>query len=82
MEARMAPQFAQRYRFDLPDAFSRDAENFAGFLERMRRVVANAKPHADDLFFTGRESRQHFLHRLSETCFHQGRLRTGSVLVP
>jgi hypothetical protein len=52
----MAPQLLEGDRFDLPNPFARDAEDFSRLLERVGPSIADAEAHADDLFFTRREA--------------------------
>src|SRR5216683_2720434 len=56
---RRVPQFAQRFRFDLPDAFARDRERLADFFERVLAAVVQAKAHLDDFFLARRQRLQH-----------------------
>ena len=48
-------QFAQRFRFDLADAFAGYGELLADFFERVVGVHADAEAHAEDAFFAGRQ---------------------------
>ena len=52
-------QLAERFGFDLADAFAGDGELLADFFERVVGVHADAKAHAQDAFFAGRERSEH-----------------------
>src|ERR1700752_2353827 len=78
----VAPKFLERDRFDLANSFARDAEYLTGFLKRVARLLSNAKAHADDFFFAGRERRQKSLHSAFECCVDNQRLRIGGMFVP
>lgn len=47
-------QLAQRFDFNLTNPLSRQVEDCADLLKRVRRGLANAIPHADHLFFPSR----------------------------
>src|SRR5579884_3198668 len=53
------PQLAQRFGFDLADAFAGDGERLPDFFQSMLRSVFKTKAHLDDFFFTRRECTQH-----------------------
>ena len=63
-----APQFLERDCFDLANSFARDAEYLTGFLKCVARLLSDAKTHADDFFFAGREGRQKSLHSAFKCC--------------
>src|SRR6266545_1875942 len=52
-------ELAQRLGLDLPDAFARDREALAHFLQRVLAAIADAEAHLDDLFFARRERLEH-----------------------
>ena len=52
-------QFAQCFCFDLPDAFTRDVELFADFLERVIGIHVDTETHAQHLGFARREAGEH-----------------------
>src|SRR5437762_6080946 len=56
---RGVPQLAQRFRFDLADAFAGNGERLADFFERVLAAVVQAKPHLDDFFLAWRQRLQH-----------------------
>src|SRR5664280_1665544 len=56
-------QLAQRLGLNLADAFARDCERLAHFLERVLGAVLQAEAHFDHLLLAGRERAQH-LRRL------------------
>src|SRR5271157_5932327 len=57
--ARRMFQFAQRLGLDLADAFARDRELLADFLERMVGVHADAESHAQHALLARGEGSQH-----------------------
>ncbi len=52
---RRMTQLAQRFRFDLADAFARDGERLADFFERVLAAVVQAEAHLDDFFLARRQ---------------------------
>src|SRR5258708_10332212 len=62
---RMA-QIAQRLGLDLRDAFARDGEILAAFLERVLAAVADAEAHLDHLFLARRQRLQDLVRLLLE----------------
>src|SRR5260370_286478 len=52
-------QLAQGLGFDLPDAFARNRERLADFLERVLTAIIQAEAHLDDFFFAGCQRLQH-----------------------
>jgi len=59
-------QLAERLCFDLTDALSRNVEMSADILKRVGYAVREAKAHANDLLFTGREGAKHLCDLLSQ----------------
>ena len=57
-------QFPQHFSFDLSDAFARNSEGTAYFLEGVIGTVIEAKTHSDDFFLARRERLQHRSHFL------------------
>src|SRR5579859_1968500 len=57
--ARRVTQFAQRLRFNLPDALTRDSKTLSHFLERMLAAIVQAKTHLNNFFFARRQGLQH-----------------------
>src|SRR5467141_620025 len=51
-------QLAQRFRFDLTDAFAGDRERVAHFFKRVFGTILQAKAHLDDFFFARRQRLQ------------------------
>src|SRR5580658_4511203 len=52
-------QLAQRFRFDLADAFACDGERLADFFEGVFAAIVQAEAHLDDFFFARRQRLQH-----------------------
>ena len=52
-------QFAQRFCFDLANAFTRHAELLADFFQRVVGVHADAEAHAQDTLFARGEGGEH-----------------------
>src|SRR5450755_1095593 len=57
--ARRVTQLAQRLGFDLANAFARDGEGLADFLERVFAAIVEPESHLDDFFLARRESFEH-----------------------
>ena len=45
------PQFAQRFGFDLADAFARNCEALPDLFQGVLAAVFQPEPHLDDFFF-------------------------------
>src|SRR5271170_2713135 len=52
-------QLAQRFGFDLADAFASDCERLAYFFQGVLAAVFQSEAHLDDFFFAWRQRAQH-----------------------
>ena len=60
-------EFAQRFRFDLPDTFARHCEMLTDFFERVFRTRRpESKPHLDHFLFARRQRSEHFIRDLTQ----------------
>ena len=74
-------QFAQGLRFDLPNALARDGELLSHFFQRVIGFFADAEPHAQDLFFARRQSRQNFAGLFLQVDIHHRIGRRDNSLI-
>src|SRR2546425_7201063 len=71
--ARGMTEFAQRFCFNLPDAFASDRKMLANFFQRVLRAGrAQPETHLDYFFFARSKRSQNFIRDFAEIRSHHG----------